>query len=589
MESEQLVVYDDVEIHSGFAMLQANRTVHMKPGSKVVSAGMYMCNQARQAADMFTCMPQNALATTKLDFNDVLGRFKEQFPKYGGDGFQVMRFENTWGGLKANYSSYILSMGDVKMEGATIEGPRVGVCAANVELSESKLDVSGHGCPSDYGRGTGVKYATCAGSGGANGGHGGAGGIESTVKGHQDSCRAHTSEPYQFGLAPNFEGSGGASGTPGAHLGGAGGGIIRLLVLNELRMSKSEVLANGTPGTKGASYGSGGGAGGTINLQSRSLKGHSTIEAAGGDGSAGGGGGGAGGRLVVSFNSNYRHDAQPEQSHYWRGTYSIAGGRNGDIDTERGYGAGTSGQSGVVLADKCFGGYSGPFCAPCSTGTFKYDYSYAECKPCENKPANAFYTGMGAPTSDCPYECSSGLDPVEVNPLCKNALELQVNRLGGTVSSLVVFAGFFIVVLFIWIILIAHSQWILRADKSFRSTVYDGVLFTSDAEADPAEALVGPRNLRMQDSDIWSHAHRMYLLGENSVHFPWYVPKDFPARALNPENKDKLIRFAKSRQDVLSWTGLQKDTYVLSRIFCPPLSNLIHRCFRKRHFTALQD
>ena len=51
----------------------------------------------------------------------------------------------------------------------------------------------------------------------------------------------------------------------------------------------------------------------------------------------------------------------------------------------------------------------------------------------------------------------------------------------------------------------------------------------------------------MNDSDIWSHSHRMYLIGENSINFPWYVPKDFPSRALNPENKDKLIRFAKQR------------------------------------------
>lgn len=146
-----------------------------------------------------------------------------------------------------------------------------------------------------------------------------------------------------------------------------------------------------------------------------------------------------------------------------------------------------------------------------------------------------------------------------------------------------------VLTLFIWIALIAHSKWILRSDKSFRSVVYDGVLFNSDAEVDPSEDIVGPRNLKMHDSDIWSHSHRMYLLGENSISFPWYVPKDFPSRALNPENKDKFIRFTKSRQETISWTGIQKDTYVLMRCLCPPISNLIHKCFRKRHFNSLQD
>lgn len=196
---------------------------------------------------------------------------------------------------------------------------------------------------------------------------------------------------------------------------------------------------------------------------------------------------------------------------------------------------------------------------------------------------------MGASTANCPYECSSGLDPYEVNPYCANALELQVNRLGGVTSSLIVSAMFGVVVLFLFVALISHSKWILRSDKSFRSTVYDGVLFNTDAEEDSTEAIAGPRNLKMNDSDIWSHTHRMYLIGENSINFPWYMPKDFPSRALNPENKDKLIRFIKSRQEILNWTGIQKDTYVLTRALCPPLANLIHRCFRKRHFTGLQD
>ena len=147
--------------------------------------------------------------------------------------------------------------------------------------------------------------------------------------------------------------------------------------------------------------------------------------------------------------------------------------------------------------------------------------------------------------------------------------------------------SFFILVLFIWITLIAHSNWILRADKDFRSKVYDSVLFTSEVEQDPSEMLIGPTNLKMNDSDIWSHSHRMYLIGENSINFPWYMPKDFPLLALSPDNKDKLIRFIKSRQDILMWTPVQKDTYLMFRCLCPPLANLIHRCMRRRHFNQL--
>ena len=79
----------------------------------------------------------------------------------------------------------------------------------------------------------------------------------------------------------------------------------------------------------------------------------------------------------------------------------------------------------------------------------------------------------------------------------------------------------------------------------------------------------------------------MYLIGENSINFPWYVPKDFPARALDPANKDKLIRFTKSRQDLMTWTALEKDSYIFTRLLCPPFANMVHRCMRRRHFNKL--
>ena len=177
-----------------------------------------------------------------------------------------MIFENIWGGLRSNYSAYIISMKDAKLQGSILEGPRLGICAANAKIQDTKINTDGHGCPSDWGFGRGLKYATCAGSGGANGGMGGYGGIEDSNSGHYESCKEHKPVPYTYGLAPNFEGSGGASGTQGSMLGGSGGGIVRLLVLNELKLSNSNILANGLPGVRGEGQGSGGGAGGTINI-----------------------------------------------------------------------------------------------------------------------------------------------------------------------------------------------------------------------------------------------------------------------------------------------------------------------------------
>lgn len=54
-----------------------------------------------------------------------------------------MRLENIWGGLRSNYSQYIVSLGDAKINKANIKGPRIGICAANVDLTDSMLDTSG--------------------------------------------------------------------------------------------------------------------------------------------------------------------------------------------------------------------------------------------------------------------------------------------------------------------------------------------------------------------------------------------------------------------------------------------------------------
>lgn len=45
----------------------------------------------------------------------------------------------------------------------------------------------------------------------------------------------------------------------------------------------------------------------------------------------------------------------------------------------------------------------------------------------------------------------------------------------------------------------------------------------------------------MKDRDIWSHYYRMYLIGENSISYPWYMTKDFPIDALQDVPKDRLL------------------------------------------------
>lgn len=45
----------------------------------------------------------------------------------------------------------------------------------------------------------------------------------------------------------------------------------------------------------------------------------------------------------------------------------------------------------------------------------------------------------------------------------------------------------------------------------------------------------------MNDDCVWSHTHRMYLIGQNNIKFPWFIPKDFPRDALKKQDREKLL------------------------------------------------
>jgi hypothetical protein len=48
----------------------------------------------------------------------------------------------------------------------------------------------------------------------------------------------------------------------------------------------------------------------------------------------------------------------------------------------------------------------------------------------------------------------------------------------------------------------------------------------------------------------------MYLIGDNSIHYPWYIAKDFPKAALADQAKTKFLNFIEKDQWTIDWTGI---------------------------------
>ena len=140
---------------------------------------------------------------------------------------------------------------------------------------------------SGEGRGTGPSN-----NGGGGGGHGGQGGRPSAGTGVGGNFYGNALEPRTLG----------SSGGPGLISGAAGGGAVLINVSN-ITWVNGTIAINGEPMKTGATQGGGGGAGGSLFLDTDQLYGTGTLQARGGQGRdvVNDGGSGGGGRIAVYY------------------------------------------------------------------------------------------------------------------------------------------------------------------------------------------------------------------------------------------------------------------------------------------------
>lgn len=79
--------------------------------------------------------------------------------------------------------------------------------------------------------------------------------------------------------------------------------------------------------------------------------------------------------------------------------------------------------------------------------------------------------------------------------------------------------------------------------KNLREEMYYS--WEDDAETN-LSANTAEGDYELKDNLIFGHTHRMYLCGENSIKFPWFIPKDFPKDALSQQNRLTLLEFIDS-------------------------------------------
>jgi hypothetical protein len=182
---------------------------------------------------------------------------------------------NQWAGIGATLRAGAMTVG----EGCRITTDEQGY-VGGIGRGQDGGGPGGGGHASDYGR-----------AGGA--GHGGWGQSVAGIP------LGRGGAPYGSAFLPKALGSGGGGGNADWGQGGRGGGAIHLVVSGLLELNGT-LSANGGAGVR--NYG--GASGGSILVETETLRGKGSLESKGGDGGPEGGASGAGGRIAVYFRAS---------------------------------------------------------------------------------------------------------------------------------------------------------------------------------------------------------------------------------------------------------------------------------------------
>jgi hypothetical protein len=100
--------------------------------------------------------------------------------------------------------------------------------------------------------------------------------------------------------------------------------------------------------------------------------------------------------------------------------------------------------------------------------------------------------------------------------------------------------------------------------------------------------MISSDDMSLKDSNIWSHSHRMYLIGYNSIKFPWFIAKDFPRDALKKADRENFLKFIDEQNPKLKFSALEKWSFVFIKLFYAPAAKAYHLRLRRNKFIALR-
>ena len=425
----------------------------------------------------------------------------------------------------------------------TIQGANIGLLAPNITISTGFIVSSEDlGCVNEQGPGKGGQDTNlgnkCGGTGGSYGGYGSLA-WSNYADIFKDCLKIMNSGIYGKMENPMYEGSGGGGNQKSLNPGGKGGGVV-IIVSNETLIINGTVSSSGSsPETQMGMASAGAGAGGSIQLVMKYLKGNGIVKSEGGSTAEGGiGGPGSGGRIRLNFSE--WHNKEGNYSGEWVGLFSVIQGRRSQVinfpdDFDRNMERSTFGK-GTISTTPCMPGHYGSACGLCPIGKYKNRVGEGYCFDCANKPNNAYYDSAGETNPMCHYECNNFINyEAGINPNCYSNVDYYINKIGGIPGVVGIVLA---LILFFILILIKFIQ--RRRKSAHIRDSFDKNQLILD-ENNPALKYLSykivifslifylkiikyrnelPRMVFCME-DMPYHLKRIYLVGENNIYNHW--------------------------------------------------------------------
>eukprot|EP00347_Sterkiella_histriomuscorum_P018113 403346737 len=536
--NSSVIIEKESVVNAKKIFISSQSTVKIDSNAQINIKEENSCNKDESSySDIFQCIPRTSI-DRNIDESEFLERYSQRFSQNN-----ITDISQTYETLNQNFSIYVFAANQILLQQSSILSPRIGLCSTQVKLIDSQVDTSTRGCLSDQGLGSGVKFDGCAATGASFGGDGGPGArlLDSNMQ-----IKCYKLHPVSYGLSTEdmrFEGSGGGSSLQSTQTGGSGGGIVWISAADRLVVQDSKILAEGGNGIdNGSNVGSGGGSGGSIFLLQSLLEGNGQSVS----------------REVMDL---LMEVDKALRSINWQGQLIVQGGQRGQLGLRQEWDSDDELNSeGTVWHPKCPPGHSGGFCEPCPAGTYKYGYSYGKCRFGSQYMAFAIL-GFILILTLLQWVCLIRKQKDKRNQATQNKIAVYVG-LDQEAEHL-------------------HTQVNSDQDSDNQSQLLSNNTKLND--------LITPQNIEMKEKDLWFHTHRLYLLGMNTIQFPWVLIKDGSQSILSQEDQQKLEMMILEHHDSLLWAKWQRVTFIVLKVLLPNIASQFHTLVRKRNYRKLQQ